>query len=65
MTAVRADASVIWEATQRLGLYRLTNAQLEALISNASGPQPDAQLLAEAAHYVRELRLGLANGNGC
>jgi hypothetical protein len=61
MTVMCADGCAVWEATQRLGLYGLNDAELETLIQHAGGPQPDARLAAEAARYVRDLRLGLAN----
>jgi hypothetical protein len=65
MKAMRAGGCAVWEATHRLGLYRLNDAELDTLIQHAGGPQPDARLAAEAAHYVRHLRLGLVNGDGC
>jgi hypothetical protein len=65
MTAMRAGGCAIWEATYRLGLYGLNDAELETLIQHAGGPQPEARLAAEAAYYVRHLRLGLANGDVC
>ena len=63
-TAMRADDHAVWEATHRLGLHRLTDAELEALMRRTDSPQPEAHLVAEAAHYVRHLRLGLAKGDG-
>ena len=65
MTAMRAGGCAIWEATHRLGLYGLSDAELETLIQHGASPQTDTRLAAEVAHYVRHLRLGLANGDGC
>jgi hypothetical protein len=64
MTALPADDCAIWEATHRLQLHGLADAEPEALIQNAGSSEPDARLIAEAAHYVRQLRLGLAEGDG-
>jgi hypothetical protein len=58
------DDRIIWEATHRLGLHGLADDELETLIRHAGSPERDVRLIAEAAHHVRELRLGLAKGDG-
>jgi hypothetical protein len=57
------DDYAIWEATQRLGLYGMTDAELEKLIKHAGDQQPDARVAAEAAQYVRHLRNGMSRGD--
>jgi hypothetical protein len=64
-TAMRAGGCVIWEAAHRLGLYGLNDAELETLIQHAGSSLPDARIAAEAGYYVRHLRIGLADGDGC
>jgi hypothetical protein len=68
MTSVSSSAisSSIWEATQRLGLYGLADAELEALITQrGSSPLAGDRIAVEAAQYVRQLRSGLARGDTC
>jgi hypothetical protein len=57
------DDCAIWEATQRLGLFRMADAELETLIQHPDSPRPDARLAAEAARYVRQLRNEMARGD--
>jgi hypothetical protein len=69
MTTASSSAIIggsIWEATQRLGLYGLGDAELEALITrHGSSPLPGDRIAVEAAQYVRQLRSGLARGDTC
>ena len=52
-------AGNVWELARRLDMYRMTEAELDALIERRDG------LTAEAAQYVRDLRAGLAAGHVC
>jgi hypothetical protein len=59
------DDYAVWETTQQLHLYGLTDAQLETLIQQRGGSRPGARVATEAAHYVRRLRNGMARGESC
>jgi len=60
------DSADVWEAVQRLGLYGLTKTELDALIhqDRDSALRVD-RVAAEAVHFVRGLRAGMAAGDAC
>jgi hypothetical protein len=61
-----ANHQVIWEVAQRLGLYGLVDAELQALIQqHGGGSQTEDEVVAEAARHVRRLRSRLAKGDTC
>jgi len=70
MTTPRQSASdlagSIWDAARRLGLFGLTEVELDAVIhEHCDSPQRADRIAAEAARYVRSLRAGFAAGDVC
>jgi hypothetical protein len=61
----RVDDYDVWETTQQLHLYGLTDAELETLIQQRGGSRPGARVASEAALYVRCLRNEMARGKNC
>jgi hypothetical protein len=59
------DDDAVWETTQQLHLYGLTDAQLETLIQQRGGSQRSTRVATEAALYVRHLRNEMARGDSC
>jgi len=56
----------VWEAARRLGLFGLSEAELDAVIhQHCDSPQRADRIAAEAARYIRGLRAGFAAGDVC
>ena len=61
-----SDAENIWEIARRLGLYGLSESELDAVIHRHHDSSDHAdRIAAEAARYVRGLRTGHAAGEVC
>ena len=61
-----SDADNIWEVARRLGLYGLSRAELDAVIHRRHcSPERADRIAAEAARYVRGLRIRHAAGDVC
>lgn len=63
MAASGITSGAVWEAARRLGLYGLTNTELDALIvQRCEAPLLVDQVTTEAARHVRDLRRASAAG---
>ena len=66
-SASHSDATDnVWEAARRLGLFSLSEAELDSVIhQHRDSPQRADRIAAEAARYIRSLRAGFAAGDVC